>query len=81
MWPDRDVFTEKPSNLKAHAQMLSGYKHNHTMKYLIGITPKAAICFLSKGWGGHTSDKHMTLNRGFLDHFVAWGHCLGRQRF
>ncbi|XP_035992033.1 uncharacterized protein LOC118562916 isoform X2 [Fundulus heteroclitus] len=62
-----EIFTERPSNVKACAQMFSSYKHNHTMKYLIGITPKGAICFLSKGWGGRTSDKHITLNSGFLD--------------
>ncbi|XP_029958398.1 uncharacterized protein LOC115396593 isoform X1 [Salarias fasciatus] len=62
-----EIFTERPSNVKACAQMFSSYKHNHTMKYLIGITPKGAICFLSKGWGGRTSDKHITLNSGFLN--------------
>lgn len=65
-----EIFTEKPSNLKARAQMFSSYKHNHTMKYLIGITPKGAICFISKGWGGRTSDKHITLNSGFLDNLL-----------
>lgn len=45
-----EIFTEKPSNLKARAQMFSMYKHNHTMKYLLGITPKGSICFISKGW-------------------------------
>lgn len=65
-----EIFTERPSNVKACAQMFSSYKHNHTMKYLIGITPKGAICFLSKGWGGRTSDKHITLNSGFLDELL-----------
>lgn len=32
-----DISTEKPSNLKAQAQMFSSYKQNHTMKYLIGF--------------------------------------------
>uniref|UniRef100_A0A3Q2E423 THAP-type domain-containing protein n=1 Tax=Cyprinodon variegatus TaxID=28743 RepID=A0A3Q2E423_CYPVA len=83
IWPDRDTLRKvmphqfvqsfgnrvaRPSNVKACAQMFSSYKHNHTMKYLIGITPKGAICFLSKGWGGgRTYDKHITLNSGFLD--------------
>ncbi|XP_038140894.1 uncharacterized protein LOC119783441 [Cyprinodon tularosa] len=65
-----EIFTEKPSHLKARAQMFSSYKHNYTMKYLIGVTPKGAICFLSKGWGGRTSDKHITLNSGFLDNLL-----------
>ncbi|KAF7650637.1 hypothetical protein LDENG_00122910, partial [Lucifuga dentata] len=65
-----EIFTEKPSNLQAHAQMFSSYKHNHTMKYVIGITPKGSICFLSKGWGGRTSDKNLTQNSGFLDNLL-----------
>ncbi|XP_029966220.1 uncharacterized protein LOC115401959 [Salarias fasciatus] len=65
-----EVFTEKPSNLKARAQIFSSYKQNHSMKYLMGITPRGAICFLSKGWGGRTSDKHITFNSGFLDNLL-----------
>lgn len=62
-----DVFTEEPSDLKAHAQMLSSYNHNHAVKYLIGMTLRGSIGFLSRGWGGGASDEHITLNCGFLD--------------
>nr|XP_023660993.1 uncharacterized protein LOC111840428 [Paramormyrops kingsleyae] len=65
-----EILTEKSSDLKVRAQMFSSYKHHHTMKYLIGITPRGTICFLSKGWGGGTSDKHITLNSGFLDNLL-----------
>ncbi|GFN88935.1 nuclease harbi1 [Plakobranchus ocellatus] len=37
------------------------------VKYLIGVTPQATGSFLSKGWDGRTSDKHVTENSGFLD--------------
>ncbi|XP_057698060.1 uncharacterized protein LOC130919411 [Corythoichthys intestinalis] len=77
-----EIFTEKP-NLKArkaHAQMFSSYKYHHTIKYFIGITPKGAICFLSKGWGGCTSDKHITLNSGFLDNLLP-GDIVLAERF
>ncbi len=47
-----EIFTQRPSNLKAQAQSYSHYKHNTTMKYLIGITPQGSISFISKGWGG-----------------------------
>ncbi|XP_076135036.1 uncharacterized protein LOC143117291 [Alosa pseudoharengus] len=62
-----EIFIEKPSNLHARAQTFSQYKHHHTMKYLIVITPQGFISFVSKGWGGQTSDKHLTENCGFLD--------------
>ena len=38
------------------------------MKYLIGIAPQGTVSFISKGWGGRTSDKHLTERSGFLDH-------------
>uniref|UniRef100_A0A671SGA3 THAP-type domain-containing protein n=1 Tax=Sinocyclocheilus anshuiensis TaxID=1608454 RepID=A0A671SGA3_9TELE len=62
-----DVFIERPSNLQARAQTFSSYKHSHTLKYLISITPQGVISFISKGWGGRTSDKRITENCGFLD--------------
>uniref|UniRef100_A0A672QLK9 THAP-type domain-containing protein n=1 Tax=Sinocyclocheilus grahami TaxID=75366 RepID=A0A672QLK9_SINGR len=62
-----DVFIEQPSNLQARAQTFSSYKHSHTLKYLISITPQGVISFISKGWGGCTSDKRITENCGFLD--------------
>lgn len=62
-----EIFIQRPSNLKAHARSYSHYKHNTTMKYLIGITPQGPISFISKGWGGHVSDKHITDNCGILD--------------
>jgi len=55
-----EVFIERPSNLTARALTWSSYKHNNTVKYLIGITPQGNISYLSKGWGGRTSDKHLT---------------------
>ncbi|CAK6955299.1 hypothetical protein AMEX_G25762%2C partial [Scomber scombrus] len=46
--------------------MFSRYKHKHTIEYLIGIIPKGAISLISKGWGGRTSDKHVTENSSLL---------------
>lgn len=62
-----EVFMERPSGLKPRAQTWSSYKHNNTVKYLIGIVPQGAISFISSGWGGRVSDKHLTENCGFLD--------------
>ena len=76
-----EIFTEKPSNLKARAQMFSSYKHNHAMKYLIGITPKGSICFISKGWGGRSSDKHLTENSGFLQKLLPGDFILADRGF
>ncbi|XP_056465381.1 uncharacterized protein LOC130404589 isoform X1 [Gadus chalcogrammus] len=61
-----EIFIERTHNLKARAETWSNYKHQNTMKYLIGITPAGAISFLSSGWGGRASDKVITLDSGFL---------------
>ena len=65
-----EVFIERPTDLKARAQTYSTYKSHNTMKFLIGITPQGSISFISKGWGGRTSDKHLTENCGFLNHLL-----------
>ena len=51
-----EVFIDTPSSLGARAWTWSSYKHNNTVKFLIGVTPQGNISFLSKGWGGRTSD-------------------------
>lgn len=62
-----EIFIEKPKNFRARAQTYSQYKHHNTVKYLISITPQGVISFVSKGWGGRTSDKHITENCGYLE--------------
>ena len=59
-------FIDRPSNLLARAQTWSSYKHHNTVKFLIGCCPQGVISFISKGWGGRVSDKHLTENCGIL---------------
>ena len=65
-----EVFVERPSCLLARAQTWSSYKHHNTAKFLIGITPQGTISFISKGWGGRASDKHITENCGLLKNLL-----------
>lgn len=53
------VFIEKPEAYLTQQQCWSNYKHHHTIKFLIGITPQGTISYISKAWGGRTSDKQM----------------------
>ena len=65
------VFIGCPSNLLARAQTFSSYKHHNTIRVLIGISPQRRMTFTSEAWGGHTSDKFLTENFGFLDKLFA----------
>lgn len=64
-----EVFTDRPSNLTARAQTWSSYKHSNTAKFLIGVTPQGSISFISRGYGGRVSDKHVMENCGILNSY------------
>ncbi|XP_061173256.1 uncharacterized protein LOC133182425 [Saccostrea echinata] len=62
-----EIFIETPNNLQVAAQTWSDYKHHHTAKILVSITPAGMINFVSEAWTGRASDKLVTLNSGFLN--------------
>ena len=65
-----EIFINKPSNLKARSATWSQYKHRNKIKFLIGISPQVVITFISKAWGGRTSDKYLAENSKFLNHLL-----------
>lgn len=62
-----EIKIEKPSHLVAKAATWSQYKHSNTAKIFIGISPQGVTTFISPAWGGRVSDKHLTVNSGFLN--------------
>ena len=62
-----EIFLERSLNPLARAQTFSSYKHHNTVKYLIGITPQRTVSYISDGWGGCVSNKHLTENSGMLE--------------
>ena len=65
-----EIFIERATSLCARSQTYSNYKSHNTAKFLVAINPTGAIIFVSKCWGGHASDKHITTHSGFLDHLI-----------
>ena len=65
-----EIFIERASNLESRANTYSNYKSHNTVKYLISMAPQGSVNFISKGWGGRTSDKTLTENCGYLENLV-----------
>jgi hypothetical protein len=65
-----EIFVDKSTSLITRAMTWSNYKHDNTIKFLIGITPQGVISFISKAWGGRVSDKFLTENSGLLKNLL-----------
>ncbi|XP_060579364.1 uncharacterized protein LOC132736278 isoform X2 [Ruditapes philippinarum] len=62
-----EIFIEVSSVMETQSQTWSSYKHNNTLKVLVGISPNGTLTFISGLWGGKTSDKEITEKSGVLD--------------
>lgn len=63
-----EIYIQKPASKLSQALTWSDYKKTNTIKYLVAITPRGTICFISPGMGGRASDKCIVKDSGFLSH-------------
>lgn len=61
-----EIKVEQPPTAEQRVCMYSRYKSAYTIKCLVSITPNGAISFLSKCYGGRSSDTFITNDSGFL---------------
>lgn len=59
-----EIRTQKPSNKRDARTAFSNYKNNETAKILIATSPRGTIMYLSKAWGGRTSDEQIVKENG-----------------
>ena len=76
-----EVFCHKPKKRMAKAEIFSSYKHYNAVKFLIGVTTRGVISFVSKAWGGRTPDKHLNDNCGIMKYLLPGDVILAERGF
>jgi len=61
-----EIRVEQPSTAEQRVYLYSRYKSCYTIKFLVSITPNGMINFLSKCYGGRSSDTFITTDCGFV---------------
>ncbi|CAM4671692.1 unnamed protein product [Leuciscus chuanchicus] len=56
-----EIFIDQPTS------PTTNYKSHNTIKFLVGTSPTGSITFLSKSWGGRSSDETITKSSGLID--------------
>jgi hypothetical protein len=62
-----EVVIENTADVDQAVLSYSQYKSRHTLKYLLGISPRGLISFISKAYGGRTTDGQITASSGLYD--------------
>nr|CAH7737578.1 unnamed protein product [Callosobruchus chinensis] len=76
-----EIEIQKPEDPIKQALTWSDYKKTHTMKYLVSSTPDGVINFISKGFGGRTSDTEICKESGYLDKLKPNMHIMADRGF
>jgi len=61
-----EIRVEQPNTVEQRVYLYSRYKGGYTIKFLVAITPNGMVSFVSKCYGGRSSDSFITNDCGFL---------------
>jgi hypothetical protein len=61
-----EIHCEKLSSVKNQILLYSNYKSTFTVKFLVGVAPSCEVTFLSKCYGGRTTDGQIVTESGFV---------------
>lgn len=67
-----EIKIEKPKCLHCRIMTYSHYKGDHTVKFLISVSPAGLIMDISEALGGRASDKHITIHSKILDKLQSY---------
>lgn len=76
-----EVQTQIPHTPSQQCATYSSYKSRNTIKYFIGATPQGSISFISVGYVGRTSDKHIVQDSVFLKKLIPGDEVLADKGF
>ncbi|XP_054720575.1 uncharacterized protein LOC129230199 [Uloborus diversus] len=65
-----EIRIDKPSNPVYQSLTWSEYKKSNTLKYLISCTPDGTVSFVSRGYGGRTSDALVFEDSGYMENLL-----------
>ena len=76
-----EIFCEAATDLNIQSSTYSHYKHHNTFKGLIAISPSGAVTFISRLYGGATSDKEITRASGLFNLLEVGDHVMADKGF
>lgn len=76
-----EVRIEAPGHVDRAVKTYSSYKSANTFKFLVVMAPSGLIMFLSKAYGGRTTDAQLTADSGFLNFIQEGDHIMADKGF